>query len=326
MKRILILALSALLLAGCARPVTPPPSSVPTTVPTTAPTTTTPTTVPTTTPTVTTTPTTTPTEPFSGFLKEGENTYYVNADGTRHTGWLELNGTRYYLDENGVLQTGWLKLDGWEYYLKEDGSIARGKTVIENRTYYFSSTGIKTLLVNPWHFVPSDYTPDLVNAEDGYIVDSACRDALLQMLQACRKDGLDVRITSAYRRQQTQIDLYNNKVYYYLNLGYDEATARTEAAKVIAVPGTSEHQLGLAVDLVDPNYWVLDEKQETMPAQKWLMEHCWEYGFILRYPNGKTDVTGIIYEPWHYRYVGVEIAMELKNSGLCLEEYLNSLK
>ena len=269
---------------------------------------------------------TTETALATGWVKEGGKTYYILEDGSRHTGWLELNGTRYYLDDQGVLQTGWLNLDGREYYLKADGSISRGKTVIENRIYYFSSTGTKIILVNPWNLVPSDYTLDLVDAEDGYIVDRACRDALLQMLADCRKAGHDARITSAYRRHQTQINLYNNKVYYFLNLGYDEATARTEAAKIIAIPGTSEHELGLAVDLVDINNWNLDESQEKMPAQKWLMEHCWEYGFILRYPNEKTAVTGIIYEPWHYRYVGVEIAMELKNSGMCLEEYLDSLQ
>ena len=312
MKRILALLLLALFLAGCAKPVEQPPTTAPT-VPTTAPT------VP------TTVPTTAPTQPFTGFLKEGENTYYINVDGSRHTGWLELNGTRYYLNENGILQTGWLKLDGQEYYLKEDGSITRGKLELGTNVYYFTSSGAKILLVNPWHFVPSDYTVDLVEVEE-WLVDRACAESLDKMLKDCRKAGFDARICSSYRLQSTQISLYNNKVNYYLDLGYDPATARTEAAKVIAIPGTSEHQLGLAVDLVDNSYWCLDHIQETMPAQKWLMEHCWEYGFILRYPNNKTDITGIIYEPWHYRYVGVAVAMELKNSGMCLEEYLNSLQ
>lgn len=263
--------------------------------------------------------------PRVGWVTEAGETVYVNADGTRHTGWLELNETRYYLDEQGVLQTGWLELEGQTYYLKSDGSITRGKAVIDDRTFYFTSTGAKIILVNPWHFIPYDYTSDIVNAEDGYMIDSSCKDDLLQMLADCRKAGFDARITSAYRRPQTQINLYNNKVWYFLDQGYDEATARKEAAKIIAVPGTSEHELGLAVDLVDSSYWVLDEAQEDTPAQKWLMAHCWEYGFILRYPNEKSDSTGIIYEPWHYRYVGKELAMELKDTGLCLEEYLQSL-
>ena len=260
-----------------------------------------------------------------GWNTEAEQTFYINPDGSRHTGWLELNGTRYYLDKDGVLQTGWLELDGETYYLKKDGSISRGKVSLNNRTYYFTSTGARIILTNPWNVLPADYDPDLVVAEDGYRVDRSCKASLLQMLQDCRDAGFDARITSAYRDQETQIELYNNKVWYFLNRGYEEEAARKEAATIIAVPGTSEHQLGLAVDLVDSSHWVLDESQEDTPAQKWLMEHCWEYGFILRYPNEKSEQTGIIYEPWHYRYVGVELAKELHTSGLCLEEYLNAL-
>ena len=90
------------------------------------------------------------------------------------------------------------------------------------------------------------------------------------------------------------------------------------------MPGTSEHQLGLAVDLVDASYQVLDEAQASTPAQQWLMAHCWEYGFILRYPAEKQDITGIIYEPWHYRYVGRDHAQAIRQSGQCLEEFLQA--
>ena len=304
MKRLFILLiLSVFLLIGC-RPALPQESTGSATTPTNA---------------------TQETQPPTGWITEAEQTFYVNRDGSRHTGWLELNDTRYYLDENGVLQTGWLELDGQTYYLKEDGSITRGQAVVANQTYHFTSSGASVTVVNPWFFVPADYAPELVDAEDGYIVDKSCRDSLLQMLSDCRKAGHNARITSAYRRHSTQIELYNNKVWYFMNCGYDEASARKEAGTIIAVPGTSEHELGLAVDLVDANYWVLDEAQENMPAQKWLMEHCWEYGFILRYPNGKSAATGIIYEPWHYRYVGKELAQEIQATGLCLEEYYAAL-
>ena len=94
----------------------------------------------------------------------------------------------------------------------------------------------------------------------------------------------------------------------------------------MAVPGTSEHQTGLAVDLDSASYQVLNRKQEQTKEQKWLMEHCWEYGFILRFPSDKSDVTGIGYEPWHYRYVGKETALAMRDSGLCLEEYLTGVK
>ena len=101
--------------------------------------------------------------------------------------------------------------------------------------------------------------------------------------------------------------------------------AEKEAGTVVAVPGTSEHQLGLALDIIDNSNWVLDWSQENTKTQQWLMAHSWEYGWVLRYPNGKTELTGIIYEPWHYRYVGREIAAELHELDLCLEEYLNLL-
>ena len=106
-------------------------------------------------------------------------------------------------------------------------------------------------------------------------------------------------------------------------LSREEATA--QAGTVVAVPGTSEHQTGLAVDLVDKSYQHLDDAQASTDVQQWLMENSWKYGFILRYPAEKSDVTGIIYEPWHYRYVGKPAAREMRELGLCLEEYIEWL-
>ena len=263
--------------------------------------------------------------PSTGWVTDAAQTFYVNEDGSRHTGWLDLNGTRYYLDEQGVLQTGWLELNGKTYYLKSDGSITRGKTTIDNRTYYFIGNGQRIILANPWNMIPSEYTPDLKVVEDEMPVDKSCWDALTQMMADCRAAGHGVQLISAYRRHSTQIMLYNNKVNYFLDQGYDKATAIKEAATIVATPGTSEHELGLAVDLVDNDYPYLNEEQENTDTQKWLMKHCWDYGFILRYPSSKSAKTGIIYEPWHYRYVGKELAKELQSTGLCLEEYLDKL-
>lgn len=264
------------------------------------------------------------TGPLTGWVTENAQTCFLYEDGTRHTGWLELDGKRYYLDERGVLQTGWLEWEDALYYLQEDGSATKGKANIDGQTHFFTSTGAEIMVANPWNIIPEDYSANLVDAENGYKVDAACKDSLLAMLQDCRKDGYNAQITSAYREHELQIYLYDRKVNYFLDLGYSEADAKAEAATIVAVPGTSEHELGLAVDLVDNSYWLLDEAQENTPAQKWLMEHCWEYGFVLRYPNDKSHVTGIIYEPWHYRYVGQAVAQELYESGMCLEEYLDS--
>ncbi|MBR5022313.1 MAG: M15 family metallopeptidase [Oscillospiraceae bacterium] len=230
------------------------------------------------------------------------------------------------------IQTGLIAKDGNTYYVNADGTYAKGKVVVGGIDRFFAKNGEEVLVVNPWHFLPYDYSPDLVTFydyaqyEDGNVLDQSCIDPLLEMLGDCQEAGHTVRIVSSYRRQVTQETLYNNKVDYYVNQGHDIEKAREEASKIIALPGTSEHQLGLAVDLIDSSYPYLDEAQEQTPAQKWLMEHCWEYGFILRYPSGKTAHTGIIYEPWHYRYVGKELAKELQNSGLCLEEYFETLK
>ena len=262
----------------------------------------------------------------TGWLEWNNRRYHLNASGNPSpAGWLEADGTLYYLDTVGAARIGWLQVDGNTYYLKDDGSLAKGKLTIDGVNHYFTSKGIEVVLVNPWNYVPDNYTVEIVYIENDNYVDKSCIDPLREMLQACRAAGLNPQVCSGYRRHTTQTTLFNNKVNYYLSLGYDSENARRLAAMEVAVPGTSEHELGLAVDIVDNSYWVLDEYQEKTPAQKWLMQHCWEYGFILRYPNSKSASTGIIYEPWHYRYVGKELAMEIRDSGLCLEEYFESL-
>ncbi len=272
-----------------------------------------------------TVPSTAETTTLTGWVTEAAQTFYVNEDGSRHVGWLELDGKRYYLDNMGILQTGWLELSNETYYLLSDGSAAKGKVTIDQRTHYFTSTGAKIMVANPWNVIPVGYYPNLRDTERGMSIDKSCKDSLDKMLSDCRAAGHGVTLISAFRENATQISLYNKKVNYYLDQGLDAATARKEAGKEVAMPGTSEHELGLAVDLVDSDYTALDKAQENTDTQKWLMEHCWDYGFILRYPNNKSDKTGIIYEPWHYRYVGKEVAKELQESGLCLEEYLEKL-
>ncbi len=183
-------------------------------------------------------------------------------------------------------------------------------------------TDWRLLLVNPWNPLPGEYEITLAKPDYWHQVDERCCDDLKEMLEACRAAGLDPLICAAYRTQEDQQELFDNKVRRLMKSGLDEETAVGEAGKVVAVPGTSEHQLGLAVDIVDVSNQMLDESQEKTAVQQWLMEHCWEYGWILRYPNEKSDITGIIYEPWHYRYVGREYSIAIRDSGLCLEEFL----
>jgi len=181
------------------------------------------------------------------------------------------------------------------------------------------------ILVNPWNPLPEDHSITLTYLKNDQAVDERCYPDLQDMIDACRAEGLSPVICSSYRTMEKQKKLFQHQIEQMLAAGFSQKDAEEEAAKAVAVPGTSEHQLGLAVDIVDLNNQSLDESQEKTEVQKWLIAHCWEYGFILRYPNEKSEVTGIMYEPWHYRYVGKEIAKEIHDKGVCLEEYLESL-
>lgn len=180
-------------------------------------------------------------------------------------------------------------------------------------------------LVNPWNPLPEDYETDTVWLYEEIWVDSRCYDDLNEMLDECRSAGGWPYVCSGYRTMETQQNLFNNKVYRVIfEDGVPAQYAAEEAAKVVALPGTSEHQLGLAVDIMDYYYPYLNSEQENTYTQRWLMENSWRFGFILRYPSGSSDITGIIYEPWHYRYVGRECAEEIYELGITLEEYLDT--
>lgn len=178
------------------------------------------------------------------------------------------------------------------------------------------------LLVNKWNPIDRDYSMDLVELRNGHSVDIRAYPDLQDMMDDARAEGLQPIICSSYRTNQKQRDLFKNQVDKYIAQGLTEEEAEEQAAKWVAVPGTSEHQTGLAVDIVALDYQILDEGQEDTPEQKWLMENSYKYGYILRYPTEKSDITGIHYEPWHYRYVGKEAAKEIYDLGICLEEYL----
>ena len=264
-------------------------------------------------------------QPLAGWQEIDGRRYLLDENGKVFTGWLEFEGQRYHFSDSGCLTTGWYTENGYDYYFNTDGSMAVGTVEIDGITRYFTDKGIHILLVNPWHPVPADFTVELVYVEDGYQMDVRCYDALVRMLSDCRAAGYNPKLVSGYRTQDVQEYLFDVKVNFYLDQDYTLEEARVEAAKTIAVPGTSEHQIGLAVDILDAKYNVMDDSQADTPTQKWLMEHCHEYGFILRYEKDTTDITGIIYEPWHYRYVGVEVAKEIVERGITLEEYLNAV-
>lgn len=181
------------------------------------------------------------------------------------------------------------------------------------------------VLVNWEHPLPTDFAvPELTQLRNGHAIDSRAYPALQDMIDAARAAGLQPFICSSFRTWEAQESLYKKEVQNWLARGYIQEEAEARAAMWVARPGTSEHQLGLSVDIVDMSYQILDQGQEDTPVQRWLMAHCAEYGFILRYPTEKSDLTGVNYEPWHYRYVGVEAAKAIMENGLCLEEYLSA--
>lgn len=284
--------------------------------------------------------------PSYGLTVLDGHTYFFGADGAMATGWQETEvGKRYFLEdgimasgftavdgktycfnEDGSCITGWYTRGEYSHYFHEDGTMAVGPTVIDGNQHYFTPKGIHVILVNPWNTLPPYLKLDLVDIGNWQYVDRSCLDALNRMLEACREAGLYPFICSSFRTWEEQEYLMENKIQRLMREEYySREMAEVIARQSVAVPGTSEHQLGLAVDIVADGYYVLDYTQAKTQTQAWLMEHCWEYGFILRYPDGTTDITGIIYEPWHYRYVGTEVSLELRDLGITLEEYLDAV-
>lgn len=181
------------------------------------------------------------------------------------------------------------------------------------------------LLVNKDHKLPEDYEVKLLTLPDK--TNKAAEEAyqpLLDMLNAGRREGLSFEICSSYRDVKRQQELFDEDIEALKRRGFSYKQAYEEVAKETMPPGYSEHSTGLAFDIVALDYQMLDEGQEKTDENKWLRKHCAEYGFILRYPEGAEDITGIGYESWHFRYVGVEAAEYIMEHGLTLEEYLES--
>ena len=255
---------------------------------------------------------------FIGWENSSEGTRYYGLDGVRSIGWTYVEDKLYLFNQEGIMQTGWQQVGEYRYYLQEDGSAAVGPLDIDGQRYYFSPQGIQVILVNSNNKVPDYFTPDLVTFIPWHQVDSVCLEPLTRMLEDCVAAGYNYEFNSAYRSIATQRDILALRTKEYEEKGYSHTAAYGKARQTVALPGTSEHHLGLAVD-------ILNVKGAQKQALDWLGQHCWEYGFILRYAGEKAHITGIVNEPWHFRYVGREVSMDMKDSGLCLEEYLGAV-
>lgn len=181
------------------------------------------------------------------------------------------------------------------------------------------------LLVNGSHPLSEDYdyTKDLMTIPGEYHngqLDQINKDIwpyLKAMIDDARKEGVNLSVWSPYRSYSIQQMLFNRQKQKQIEAGVPESEADAKAASIVARPGTSEHHTGLAADIN-----MADDAFENTPMYAWLTEHCQDYGFIMRYPKDKIDVTGVIYESWHYRFVGINVAKDIKNKGITLEEYL----
>ena len=251
---------------------------------------------------------------YTGWLETEKGKQYFGEDGIMAVGWREIDGEKWFFAQNGYqIQIGWFTDGEYRYYVQEDGTYAVGPTVIDGQTHYFTPKGIEVILVNGANPVPDYFQQNLVTIEEKHQVDALCYESLKQMLADCKAAGNQYDFNSAYRTKNVQINILEYRTLEHMrdyNLSFTQA--RAKALDTVAIPGTSEHHLGLAVDLLGSD------------AIAWLTEHCWEYGFIVRYTEEKEGITGIVDEPWHFRYVGKEVSMDMKDTGLCLEEYLGA--
>ncbi len=181
------------------------------------------------------------------------------------------------------------------------------------------------LLVNKDHPLPESYQPELERIRAyGADVDKSIYDPLCQMLEDGEKEGLSFWIASSYRSTERQRELLDEDIAALVHQGYSYSRAYEEVVKETMPVGCSEHATGLAVDLVSRDYQILDGRQGSTDEVLWLQKNCSRYGFILRYPEGKEDITGVSYESWHFRYVGVDAATAIMKQGITLEEYLDA--
>ncbi len=185
----------------------------------------------------------------------------------------------------------------------------------------FSSDDWKLVLVNKQHPIPEDYEFELGTISGSMKCDERVISPLLDMLRAAKDDGVNLIVCSPYRDIERQTMLFGNKVDRYMDGGMSYMDAYNLASQAVTVPGSSEHQIGLAVDIITDGYSTLDEGFGETKAGKWLAENSAQYGFILRYPSGKEEITSIEYEPWHFRYVGSDAATVMTQNGICLEEF-----
>ena len=229
----------------------------------------------------------------------------------------------------GYTDTNWfrIKYDGGQYfvfgeYLSYDKPEEDHNVFAVPEGYRFQCDDDYFFIVNKEIHLPADYSIETAYVQGSYELEAVAAQHCREMIEAAKKDGIELKVLSAYRTVAYQQDLFDRNIKSRMDndgMSYDEAYY--DVSINIAPPGGSEHNAGLAVDIIETDHWDTYEEFEDTEEFAWLIDHCAEYGFILRYLKGKEGITGYIYEPWHYRYVGVNHAKAVMESGLCLEEY-----
>lgn len=204
---------------------------------------------------------------------------------------------------------------------KDEYQTQNSQAYDDEQEYVFDTSDWKLVLINKQHPIPEDYQFTLGTIKGSMQCDERIISDLLAMLQAAKDDGVNLAICSPYRDLNRQEVLFNKKIKIYMGQGMSYMEAYKLASQAVTVPGASEHQIGLALDIFCDTYTSLDEGFADTEAGKWLAEHSCEYGFVLRYPSGKEYITGIEFEPWHFRYVGKDAATIMKEEDICLEEF-----
>lgn len=212
-------------------------------------------------------------------------------------------------------------LESGEQYQPEDGLEDMGASEETEEGYVFDSTDWRLILINKQHPIPADYDFNLGRTKDNIQCDERIIDDLLLMMQAAKNDGINLVIQSPYRTFDRQESNFNKRIKYYMGQGMSYMDAYKTTSQVITVPGCSEHEVGLALDITSDTFQPLLQEFADTEEGKWLAEHSHEYGFTLRYPTDKEYITSIEFEPWHFRYVGREAAKIMYEENICLEEF-----
>ncbi|MCR5105620.1 MAG: M15 family metallopeptidase [Eubacterium sp.] len=234
--------------------------------------------------------------------------YWLGANGAwneKYYGgrWRKNSHGWWYEDASGWNPVNqWLWINGVKYWFGSDGYLDEEKWAL--------------ILVNQNNPVPDNYSVNLTTLSNGKRIDSRIYSPLQEMFSAARASGLDMYVREGYRTRAEQQSIMDSRIQQYVSQGYSYSEAVQLARQYVAIPGRSEHELGICVD-INATY---DSYSDDVYA--WLDSNAYKYGFIKRYPQNKSHITGISYEPWHYRYVGRSAAAEMYRTGMCLEEYL----